>query len=133
MVNTTGQRQTKYCLAIESQLKTVGHATNAELLALLRESYPDLSATTVHRATARLAERGVISLAPPFSDGSMRYDANISQHDHFQCSSCGTLKDTYIRDKIIPVLEASINGCTISGPLIINGICKKCQNQGEKI
>ena len=129
----TVQRQTKYCLAIKNQLKTVGHATNAELLVLLRESYPGLSATTVHRATARLAERGSISLAPPASDGSMRYDANISQHDHFQCSSCGILKDTYIRDKIIPILEASIDGCNISGPLIINGVCKKCQNQGEKI
>ena len=129
----TVQRQTKYCLAIESQLKTVGHATNAELLASLRKSYPDLSATTVHRATTRLAERGAISLAPPANDGSMRYDANISQHDHFQCSSCGVLKDANIRDKIIPILEASIEGCTISGPLIINGLCKKCKNQGENI
>ena len=129
----TVQRQTKYCLAIESQLKNVGHATNAELLASLRKSYPDLSATTVHRATTRLAERGAISLAPPANDGSMRYDANISQHDHFQCSSCGVLKDANIRDKIIPILEASIEGCAISGPLIINGLCKKCKNQGENI
>ena len=133
MDNTTNQRQTKYCLDIERQLKILGHATNAELLVLLQKKYPNLSATTVHRATTRLAERGVISLAPPTNDGSMRYDANISQHDHFQCSSCGVLKDTNIRDKIIPILEASINGCTISGPLIINGICKKCQNQGENI
>ena len=133
MDNLANQRQTKYCLDIERQLKILGHATNAELLVLLQKNYPNLSATTVHRATSRLAARGVISIAPPASDGSMRYDANISQHDHFQCSSCGILKDTYVRDKIIPILEASIDGCTISGQLTINGTCKKCQNQGEKI
>ena len=133
MDNMANQRQTKYCLDIECQLKKLGHATNAELLALLKKDYPNLSATTVHRATSRLAARGVISIAPPANDGSMRYDANMLQHDHFQCSSCGILKDTYVRDKIVPILEASIDGCNISGQLTINGTCKKCQNQGEEI
>ena len=128
----TAKRQTKYCSEIERQLRIVGHATNAELLISLRKSYPKLSATTVHRATSRLAQRGVISVAPPSCDGSMRYDANIKPHDHFQCSSCGILRDTDVRDKIIPILKDSIEDCDISGQLTINGVCIQCKNQGEK-
>ena len=123
---TTTERQTKYCQAIERELLSVGHATNAELLSALRKSFPNLSATTVHRATTRLATRGVIAVAPSTCDGSMRYDANTIPHDHFQCSLCGTLRDADIKDKVIPILEAAIGDCNISGQLTINGTCKKC-------
>jgi Fe2+ or Zn2+ uptake regulation protein len=123
---TTTQRQTKYCQAIEQTISLLGHATNAELLAVLRKSYPDVSATTVHRATARLASRGTIAFAPAAPDGSMRYDANIAPHDHFQCSLCGILRDTNVKDKVIPILESSIGDCSISGQLTISGTCKHC-------
>lgn len=119
-------RQTKYCQAIESMLGSMGHATNSELLQKLRKNYPDLSATTVHRATARLASRGSIALAPPSVDGLMMYDSNTKPHDHFQCLSCGTLRDTDIKDKVIPILESSIGDCHISGRLTISGVCNKC-------
>lgn len=122
----SAQRRTKYCQAIEDILSSLGHATNAELLDELRMTYQNVSATTVHRATARLARRGTIGTAPVKQDGSMRYDANIIPHDHFQCSVCGLLHDTDIKDKIVPILEASIDGCSISGQLTISGTCKQC-------
>lgn len=127
----TLQRQTKYCQLIMVQLEALGHATNAELLLMLRNSFPKLSATTVHRATTRLASRGIISIAPPDSHNSLRYDFNTIPHDHFQCLSCGLLRDADIMSKIIPILQDSIDGCSISGRLIINGTCKKCTEKGE--
>ena len=123
---TTKQRQTKYCQSIDRQLKSMGHASNAELLKCLRKSFPKLSPTTVHRATARLSSRGIIKMAPSKPDGSMRYDANTKAHDHFQCLSCGLLRDTNIKNKIIPILESNIDNCKISGQLTINGLCNKC-------
>jgi Fe2+ or Zn2+ uptake regulation protein len=124
--SVTIHRQTKYCQAVERALSQLGHATNSELLSELRKDYPDLSATTVHRVTTRLAERGAISVAPAKVDGSMRYDSNTSEHDHFMCSSCGILRDTDIRDKILNTIESSIDGCHISGRLTIGGVCKLC-------
>jgi Fe2+ or Zn2+ uptake regulation protein len=123
------QRQTKYCQAIEQMLASLGHATNAELLAELRHTYPDLSATTVHRATARLAARGTIATAPPASDGSMRYDTNVVPHDHFRCESCGMLRDADLKAKIVQVLESSIEDCHVSGRLTISGLCKRCKEE----
>lgn len=134
MNNTaTQQRQTKYCQAIEASLLTVGHATNAELLKELQRAFPALSATTVHRATARLAERGVISVAPPSQDGAMRYDANALPHDHFMCTVCGRLRDADIKDKVVPIIESSIEDCHISGRLTISGICKQCKETRWRI
>lgn len=123
---TVTPRQTRYCTAIEHILSKVGHATNAELLVTLRADFPDLSATTVHRATSRLASRGQIAIAPPTPDGAMRYDTNTTPHDHFLCSSCGMLRDAAIKDKVVPILENAIGDCRISGQLTITGICKTC-------
>ncbi|MCA9329692.1 transcriptional repressor [Candidatus Saccharibacteria bacterium] len=121
------QRQTKYCQAIESLLASMRHATNNQLLVELHKTYPNLSATTVHRATARLAMRKSIAVAPPSRDGSIRYDTNTIPHDHFLCTSCGVLRDTDVKDKVIPILESSIGDCHISGRLTISGLCKQCK------
>ena len=125
-VKPTALRQTKYCRSLEAILVLKGHATNAQLLDEVRTVDPSVSATTVHRATARLARRGIITTAPVAHDGSMQYDANVAPHDHFQCSSCGMLRDTDIADKVSSILESSIGGCKITGPLTINGRCRSC-------
>lgn len=124
----TRTRQTKYCNAIKTELNLMGHATNNELLRELQRTFPELSATTVHRATARLAERGEIGIAPVSKNGSMRYDSSPIPHDHFMCTSCDLLRDSDVRDKITPILEENIDDCRISGRLTIGGICKKCIN-----
>lgn len=126
-------RQTKYRQAIITALESLGHATNTDLATIIRQSHPNVSDTTIHRATARLAGRGTISLAPPAPGNIIRYDANIKSHDHFQCSICGQLKDADFKDKIIPIIEPLITDCRISGRLTINGICKKCINNKEEI
>lgn len=120
-------RQSKYCMAIEEIIARLGHATNLELLEELRREYPELSATTVHRATARLAERGQLGVAPLGRDGAMRYDANIAAHDHFQCQRCFRLRDADIREAVIPVIQAAIADCEIGGRLVISGLCKECK------
>ena len=123
-------RQTKYCLQIEEIVKQMGHASNAEILAALHVVYPDVSATTVHRATSRLAGRGELAIAPSDLSGSMRYDANLHPHDHFLCSHCGILRDVDVAEHIKPLLEDAIEGCSISGRVTISGTCKQCKQKG---
>lgn len=122
-------RTTKYTAAVVDYLSRAGHATNAEILAALHADYPDLSATTVHRITCRLAERGKLQLAPNLSN-TMRYDANLEPHDHFMCNGCGILRDAQLSDIIRPTVEQMIgDGCSISGSLTVSGLCKKCNQQ----
>jgi Fur family transcriptional regulator, peroxide stress response regulator len=129
----TPERITKYVSAVKDYMLVCGHATNADILSALRQTYPDLSATTVHRITARLTERGELLLAPPSIDNSMRFDANVQPHDHFSCLGCGMLRDADIQEKIRPIVEASIgDGCSISGRLMICGYCKRCDATSQQ-
>lgn len=122
-------RQSKYCDAILIELQHKGHASNAQLLDSLRSTYPGLSATTVHRATARLEERGEIALGPADKQGAMRYDANTTPHDHFVCSKCDTMRDADIAQEVSAILKDKIVGCGVAGNLTIHGICKECQKK----
>ena len=132
MTTNTSDRTTKYVTAVRDILHASGHATHTEILAHLRDVYPDVSATTVHRVTARLLERGEIRLAPPSADNAMRFDANSAPHDHFLCTSCTMLRDTLFGQEIRTAIEQTISdGCSISGNLVVSGMCKKCRQQEE--
>lgn len=119
-------RQTKYCTEIKRVLDGIGHATNAQLLSILRKKYPQLSATTVHRATARLSERGQIASAPPESNGSMRYDGNTQPHDHFVCQFCDRVRDLDVASKVTPDINRALGACRVTGRLVIYGSCDTC-------
>lgn len=125
------ERQTKYCSEILNILKLKGHATNTEILIALKKKYPDISATTVHRATVRLSFRGKIRGAPKDKLGLLRYDSNLNDHDHFLCVNCGCLRDIIFPRDIISKLEAQTEDCRFIGNLTITGICKACSIKGD--
>ena len=86
MTQIVSRRITKYTDSILSILCHLQHATNAEIASQLRESYSNVSDTTVHRITQRLRDDGVIGLAPASRQGCLRYDFSPEPHDHFICS-----------------------------------------------
>jgi Fur family peroxide stress response transcriptional regulator len=133
MKQTIIPRETKYTKEVSLIISKLGHATNAELLNELQKIYPEVSATTVHRSTARLAERGILGVAPSDTQGSMRYDANTQPHDHFVCTNCGGIRDIVVAENIIPTISSALGGCKITGRLLIQGSCETClKNVGEK-
>jgi Fe2+ or Zn2+ uptake regulation protein len=124
------ERLTKYVQSVEDYMATAGHASNTEILSAMRQTYPDISATTIHRITSRLAERGKLGKAPSASNNTLRYDANTHPHDHFLCSDCDMLRDASLTDDIRPLIERAVgDGCRISGNLVISGLCKKCNKE----
>ena len=127
-------RQTKYTKAVTAHMRKLGHATNMQLLESMRTSYPELSATTIHRITTRFLQQGLIHHAPPDKDGSMRFDTNLSPHDHFVCTACGGIRDIDVADEITPLVSNALGGCKITGRLLIHGSCKSCisKNNNEK-
>ncbi len=130
MQTTVNERTTRYTRAVRSYLKGVGHATNSEIHEALLSEYPNLSATTVHRITTRMYQRGELLIAPSRNDNAIRYDYNVTPHDHFLCMNCGMLKDTNVEAKIKPILESTIgDGCHISGRLTVSGLCKVCSKK----
>jgi len=122
-------RETKYCNAIRSAITKLGHASNRDFLLALQAQYPELSATTVHRATARLAARGEIGIAPNNKQGAVRYDALATAHDHFNCSVCDRLCDAHIKDKLLNLIGDTMKDCSISGNVAVTGICRDCSSE----
>lgn len=128
-METAAYRESKYCNAIREIIKVLSHVTNTELLHHLRRDFPELSATTVHRATARLASRGEIGLAPSTHRGAVRYDAQTKAHDHFNCNVCDRLCDTDIKDQILPIIKVAVADCAISGNIVLTGVCNVCNTK----
>lgn len=127
-LNVKSERNTKYVTAIKQIIGELGHASNSEIHSRLLTSYPDVSVTTVHRTTSRLLDRGLIQLAPSGASNVLRFDANSKPHDHFICETCDILKDANLTEAIRTHVEESVgDGCSISGNLVVSGICKKCK------
>lgn len=128
MTKIAVDRSTKYVKAVRVVLKELGHATNAEIAAQVREEFPNVSPTTIHRVTSRLFAHGEIGLAPSKDNNSMRFDYNSAPHDHFVCISCEMIRDAAIGKEARENLERSIGlDCSISGSITISGVCKKCK------
>lgn len=129
MTQIVSRRITKYTDSILSILCQLQHATNAEIAGRMRESYPDISDTTVHRITQRLRDDGVIGLAPASRQGCLRYDFSPESHDHFICSECDSLQDIKVPDSVRCQIERQLDGCCFDGPLVITGVCQQCKNR----
>lgn len=119
-------RESKYCEGIRTAVKKFGHATNAMILAEVQREFPSVSATTIHRATTRLAARGELMPAPADLQGAMRYEINKPEHDHFLCTSCGQLRDVDILGEITKILRKRLKSCEPSGRVVVSGICGLC-------
>lgn len=123
------RRLTKYTNDVLVILKNKHHATNSDIAQVLRDTYSDVSDTTVHRVTQRLYGDGLIGLAPPTKRGCLRYDACVDPHDHFLCDNCDNLRDIIIAEEVKKQIACEMDDCYFDGPLVIMGTCKKCQKR----
>ncbi len=129
---TSSTRNTKYSTAVKQALSGLGHATNVELLDVLQQTYPELSATTVHRITARLLASGDIGRAPQNLSGAMRFDHRLDQHDNFICSGCQGMRDIDVAEQVLPAINNALGECRVTGRLVIYGSCEACISNQPK-
>lgn len=123
-------RTTKYVSLVRRSMQKLGHATNHELLEMARVDYPKLSATTIHRITNRLLQKGELQLAPSSKSNVLRFDSNLAAHDHFMCEACDMLRDVDLGEIVRPQIEKAIgDGCAISGSLTVSGVCRGCKDK----
>lgn len=122
-------RMTKYTAAIQEYLSRAGHATNVDILRELHHRYPGLSATTIHRITARLHTQKKIQRILLTPDAAMHYDSNVGLHDHFYCTRCRVMRDITISPDIFSALQQAVDEHHLNGRLVLTGICKQCQSK----
>lgn len=118
-------RKTPQTLLVRSLLEERGHATNQELAAAARATYPQMTNTTVHRITARLITVGLAAYAPSLH-GVKIIDSNIQPHDHFTCLGCSRIVDIKLSEESFSALEKQLPGKLSRRSVFVAGVCESC-------
>ena len=124
-------RQSKQRTRILELLRSTEiHPTADWLYEKLKNEYPRLSPGTVYRNLSILVEQG---LAKKIHFGSTfdRFEANIKQHYHFICESCGKILDfdMPIYDDLNSQAKQLTNFTINHHKLEFYGICEECKNK----
>lgn len=118
-------RMTQQTRRVLFAARSLGHATNAQILAAVKAQLPDLSATTVHRITTRLIRAGLLAYGPEIN-GAKIIDANTQPHDHFICDACSGIKDVHISQHSRDELQQQVDSLVLHSRLTITGECSQC-------
>lgn len=92
-LKTTGVRMTPQRHAILSYLlDTMAHPTADEIYKALYDRFPSMSVATVYNNLKVFIEAGLVRELT-YGDDSSRFDADMSEHYHAICLSCGKIAD----------------------------------------
>jgi Fur family peroxide stress response transcriptional regulator len=119
-------RKTPQTILIRDILSAKCHATNQELAAEARKTFPTITNTTVHRITARLIDSNMAAYAPSLHHIKV-IDANPHAHDHFLCKVCNKLVDIKLSDETFSRLQQQLPSALSRHSILVAGICKKCE------
>ena len=116
-------------IAIYMALVNSGKHPSAEQLHNeIKMQFPKISLDTVNRTLITYSRIGLISLVEG-SGIARRYDADMRNHHHAHCISCGKITDFY--DESLASLdvpeEIEKKFKILNKKVVINGLCQKCQ------
>lgn len=124
----TATRYSKKREAILDTLQgTHSHPSAEWLFQNLKPKFPDLSLGTVYRNLAFFQEQGKIK-SVGVVNGQERFDADVSEHCHFICQSCGKVVDLHpISTSFQHEVEQEYGFSVTRQELILYGHCDSCQ------
>lgn len=123
-----GVRMTPQRYAIlEYLMKSHVHPTADDIYRALSPQYPSLSVATVYNNLRLFVDAGLVRELT-YGDDSSRFDADLSDHYHAICTSCGAITD-FEHPPITAVEEAAARstGFQVHGHRMeIYGLCPAC-------
>lgn len=117
------QRETVYDVVAS----TKSHPDADWIYGKVREIIPAVSLGTVYRNLKTLTDSGKL-ITLETSLGSIHYDADLSEHEHFVCERCGKISDLFIPSGDRLMLEGQGYKVTAE-KRIFYGICKECNQK----
>lgn len=127
-LKTTGVRMTPQRHAILSFLvDTTMHPSVDEIYKALADRFPNMSVATVYNNLKVFIDTGLVK-EMTYGDGASRFDADLSEHYHAICESCGKIVDfSYPRlDEIEHAAKAKTNFKVKGHRMEVYGICGEC-------
>ena len=100
------------------------HPTAESVHAAVISDMPSVSLRTVYGVLNDLAAMGELQLLD-MGTGSTRFDPNVGDHHHVVCSSCGEVRDVYVRGSGPNVSD--LDGFHVeSTDIVFRGLCASC-------
>jgi len=116
-------------LILDAVRSTDAHPTAAFVYERVRRRLPRVSLATVYRNLRRLAAEGFLQERADV--GGMRFDGNLTRHDHFTCLRCGRIYD------VLPARPFRLRGAARPGFEVLDhrvefyGRCAACRRRGD--
>lgn len=127
-----GFKVTPQRLAIYDVLaKTKMHPSAEMIFHQLQPLYPTMSLATVYKTIEILKEIGLVQMLNVGED-SFRYDAEMNNHAHVCCTSCGRVDDLHDVEQEAFVQDVAVNTeYRLTGQqFYFYGVCPQCQHAG---
>ncbi len=126
-IRVTAQRLAVYRALTES----LSHPSADSVYRRLADRFPSLSQATVYR-TLDFLERENLIRKVSAAQGTGRFDANLSRHQHLVCRVCGSLTDVSAPE-LHKVKLPRVSGFTVEElDIRIVGRCRGCSGSGPK-
>jgi Fur family peroxide stress response transcriptional regulator len=88
-----GLKSTQQRIAILDELiKSKGHPSTDQIYKSLHDSYPSISLATIYKNLEMLTAAQLVRKVHS-SDGTLRYDANLTPHHHIYCENTSEILD----------------------------------------
>lgn len=114
-------------LILEIVQGTNEHPTADWVYTEARKFLPNISLGTVYRNLGQLVANKNLNIVNV--NGIVHYDAFLSNHQHFQCTSCGKVFDIEISTKeFVSQIDTKTNHKIDKCQVQLFGICEKCKN-----
>jgi Fe2+ or Zn2+ uptake regulation protein len=128
------KRSTRQLAAVYNVVrKAHTHPSADEIYVQVRKLLPRISLGTVYRNLQRLGAEGRVRMLL-LQERVARYDAVLTEHDHFVCQQCGRIEDIKLeRDRQVNFSPLRDDGFTVvSHSLAIYGLCQRCGKGSQK-
>ncbi len=129
MLKAKNLKVTPQRLAIFNVLRNTKEHPSAETIYnALRETHPTMSLATVYK-TLDILKKSELIIDINVGEDSFRYDADISQHAHMICTTCGEVTDLHTTtiDRYMDTLNEETDFQIESQKLYLYGKCPNCQ------
>jgi Fe2+ or Zn2+ uptake regulation protein len=120
-------------MILEAVRATDAHPSATAVYRQVRRVLPRVSLGTVYRNLRLLAAQGLLLERAEVT--GLRFDGNVTPHDHFTCVSCGRVYDVPAhRPRAARVRIASATGFEVfTSRIEFYGRCDRCRRGGRPI
>src|SRR6202022_3945662 len=121
-IRFTKQREEVFAVLLQKR----DHPTAAELFFRAKRRMPSISLATIYNCLEALVDSGLVKQVN-LDRAPTRYCANLQEHSHFYCESCGAISDVTL--SINRTWDLPPGFVVMQADVSLRGICPKCSAQ----